>query len=241
MIRIEADMHTHTVASTHAYSTILENCTYASQLGLRAVGMTDHAMGMPDAPHRWHFENLKALPRTISGIYVLKGIEADVSDEDGDIDVSDDLLSKLEWVVASMHSQLFPPKNEDINTKAYLGLCENKYVDVIGHPTTTKFKFDYEACVKKFREYGKFVEINESSLKTGKTSRENAVEMLNACKKYEAEIIVNTDSHFCGLIGHIDLASELIEAVGFPERLIVNTEWERVREHIIKKHGDIGL
>ncbi|SDB14820.1 putative hydrolase [Ruminococcaceae bacterium FB2012] len=241
MIKIQADMHTHTVASTHAYSTVMENCKCAEALGLKAIGMTDHAMGMPDAPHGWHFENLKSLPRKISGVYVIRGIEADIIDREGELDVSDGMLSKLEWVVASMHSWTFSPGSEHKHTEAYSKVCENKWVDVIGHPTTKKFPCDMEACVKTFKEYGKLVEINESSLLSRKSSEENAAELLRLCKKYEVPVILNTDAHFCELVGKIDVASRLIEETGFPESLIFNSEWERVREHIIKKHGDIGI
>ena len=234
-------MHTHTVASTHAYSTILENCTSAAQLGLKAVGMTDHAMGMPDAPHAWHFENLRCLPRKICGVSVIRGIEADIIDREGELDVSDGALSKLEWVVVSMHSWTFSPGSEHKHTEAYMKVCENKWVDVIGHPTTKKFPFDVEACVKVFKEYGKLVEINESSLLSRKSSLENAAELLRLCKKYEVPVIVNTDAHFCELVGRVDTALKLIENTGFPEKLIFNSEWERVREHIINKHGDIGI
>ncbi len=241
MIKIEADLHTHTVASTHAYSTILENCTCAAELGHKAIAMTDHAMGMPDSPHSWHFENLKALPRKIKGVYVLRGIEADIIDREGELDVSDGLLSKLEWVVASMHSWTFSPGSEHKNTEAYLNICENKWVDVIGHPTTKKFPFNMEACIKRFKEYEKLVEINESSLLSKKSPPETAGELLRLCKKYDVPIVINTDSHFCELVGKIDMASKLVEETGFPTWLIYNTEWERIREHIIKKHGEIGI
>ena len=239
MIRIEADLHTHTVASTHAYSTILENCRCAAEQGHKAIGMTDHAMGMPDSPHSWHFENLKALPTKICGVYVLRGIEADIIDREGELDVSDGLLAKLEWVVASMHSWTFSPGNEEKNTQAYLNVCEKKWVDVIGHPTTKKFPYDMERCVKRFKEYEKLVEINESSLLTRKSLPETAGELLRLCKRYEVPVVINTDAHFCELVGRIDLASQLVEETGFPRELIYNTEWERIREHIIKKHGEI--
>ena len=64
---IEADLHTHTLASTHAYSTIKENCQCAAEYGLKAIAMTDHMINMPDSPHIWHFENLFTLPDKICG------------------------------------------------------------------------------------------------------------------------------------------------------------------------------
>ncbi len=141
MIRIQADLHTHTAASTHAYSTILENCSSASELGLKAIAMTDHAMGMPDAPHLWHFLNMDVLPRKIRGVTVIRGIEADIL-EGGSLDIPDMLYDKLEFVIASLHSQVFRPAGIKEHTEAYLKVCENRSVDVIAHSTTAKFPYD---------------------------------------------------------------------------------------------------
>jgi putative hydrolase len=238
---IQADLHTHTIASTHAYSTISENCAWAEKHCLKAVAMTDHAMKMPDSPHVWHFENLKALPRKISGVTVLRGIEADIIDDCGNLDVDEKLLSKLEWVVASMHKWTYEPTTAENHTKAYLAICENPYVDVIGHCTTDMFPFDMDRCVKKFKEYGKLVEINESSINNKKGSRRNSYELLKLCKKYEVTVTVDSDCHFCQSIGQIPSASGILEELDFPQKLVINAEWGRVREYITSKRGDIGI
>ena len=241
MYSITADMHTHTVASTHAYSTVLENCTYAAKQGLRAVAVTDHGMASPDSPHIWHFENLNILPRSIEGVYLLRGIEANIIDDTGALDADGALLSKLEWVVASLHSQTFEPGDRERNTRAYLGLCENEAVDVIGHPTTKKFTFDMERCVKAFKEHGKLVEINESSIRTGKSPVPIVKELLDLCRRYELPVVLNTDAHYCAQIGRYPISLGILEEIGFPQELVLNSEWERLREHIIRKHGDIGI
>ena len=98
-----ADLHCHTVASDHAYSTITELANAAAEKGLVAVGCTDHGTGIQDAPHMWHFYNLDALPDTISGVRVLRGVEANVMDFAGRLDMEDYVLDRLEIVVASMH------------------------------------------------------------------------------------------------------------------------------------------
>ena len=108
-MHLQGDMHTHTIASTHAYSTITENCQWAEKYGMKGIAMTDHAMKIPDSPHIWHFVNLGILPRKINGITVLRGIEANVVSDDGELDTSEKLLSGLEWVVASMHSAFYTP------------------------------------------------------------------------------------------------------------------------------------
>lgn len=125
MIRLQADLHTHTIASTHAYSTITENCSFAAKNGIKCVAMTDHAMTMPDAPHCWHYHNLKILPRKIEGVTVLKGAEANIIDYDGNIDIDDETLGYLEWVVASFHKYTCKPSTVEEHTRGYLSIAKN--------------------------------------------------------------------------------------------------------------------
>lgn len=238
---IQADLHTHTLASTHAYSTIRENCECAAQYGLKAIAMTDHMINMPDSPHIWHFENLKALPRKIHGVYVLKGAEVNITDVDGALDIDQSLAKKLEWVVASMHKWTFPESDYYSNTKAYIAAAKNPVIDVIGHCTTSYFPFDMEKTLKVFKEYGKLVEINESSIMNKKGSKQNSIEVLKLCKKYSIPIVVNTDCHYCELIGQTPIAAQLIEDNDFPLELVYNSDWEKIREIAAKKHPDCGL
>lgn len=207
---IEADLHTHTVASTHAYSTITENCRAAADKGLKAIAMTDHYLTMPDAPHIWHFNNLRVLPRSLFGVTVLKGAEVNIINYDGELDISESDISKLEWVVASYHKYMFSELSTDpkVVTDGYLKLCRNPYVDVIGHPTTDYFPFEYERAIKAFKEYDKLVEVNESSIKLKKGSAKNVVPILEMCKKYEVPVVVNTDAHFWDAIGEVPVSEK---------------------------------
>ena len=60
--RFKLDVHTHTVASGHAYSTIDENVRYASEQGFELVGISDHAPKMPGGTHNFYFLNLRIIP-----------------------------------------------------------------------------------------------------------------------------------------------------------------------------------
>ncbi len=104
-MQIRADLHTHTVASTHGYSTINENAAAAAALGMRLLAVTDHGPAMPDAPHRWHFHNYKVLPREIGGVRMLYGVEANIIDENGTLDMDEKELAFCEWVIASYHTE----------------------------------------------------------------------------------------------------------------------------------------
>ncbi|MEF1307797.1 phosphatase, partial [Vibrio owensii] len=72
---IVIDSHTHTIASGHAYSTILENALSAKNKGLKLLCTTDHAPEMPGAPHYWYFNNQRILPRFLHDVGILRGVE----------------------------------------------------------------------------------------------------------------------------------------------------------------------
>lgn len=241
---IEADLHTHTVASTHAYSTITENCMAASKLGVKAIAMTDHYTMMPDSPHFWHFQNLRVLPRTICGVTVLKGAEVNIYNYNGEVDMDTDLLGKMEWVVASYHKYTFDNLSCDASlvTDGYIKLCKNyDCVDVIGHPTTDFFPFEYERAIKVFKEYDKLVEMNESSIRLKKGSAKNIVPILELCKKYDVPIVVNSDAHFWDAVGVVPVCEKILSELDFPKRLIANADWSSMSERIMKKHPDLKL
>lgn len=238
---IEIDTHVHSVASTHAYSTIQEIAQFAEKYGLKGFALTDHAVGTDDSPHIWHFHNLKCLPRKINGKTVLlKGTEANIMDYDGNLDMDENELKRLEWTVASMHRNIVGLKNPTPQkvAEAYINIAKNnKWVDVIGHCTTSAFEFDFEPVLKVCKEYEKFIEINESSIIFKDGSRKNAVEVLKICKKYEIPVVVNTDSHYCELVGVTTESEKLIEQTGFPKKLVANADMGWILEHVSRKHN----
>ena len=237
-VQIRADLHTHTVASTHAYSTVTEMARAAAETGLRLLGITDHGPGSPDAPHVWHFHNYKILPRAIDGVWLLKGVEANIMDEFGTLDMDAHELSFCEWVIASYHTSCVSfERTPALVSQGYRKICENPDVDVIGHPTTAMFPFDYQPVLKCFKEAGKLVEINESSLQWKQGALENAKTVYAICKKYEIPIVLNTDAHYAGLVGKTPIAMQLLRDLDFPAHLIVNLEAERIMEMASKKRG----
>ncbi|MDY3793078.1 MAG: phosphatase [Oscillospiraceae bacterium] len=238
-MKIIADMHTHTVASTHAYSTVKEMTEAARDRGLEFLAITDHTPNSTDGPHIWHFHNLhKAIPRELFGVKMIYGAESSVVDFEGHIDLPDEECKALDWIIGSVHTDILPSGTVEQNTNAYLGLAKNPLVDVIGHPGNTKFLFDYEKGIKAFKEYDKLVEINESTL-LWKNSEKNYREIIPVCKKYEVSVIVNTDAHFFAAVGQVSRSLSLLEEFDFPRRLIVNTDREQLLERINRKNGII--
>lgn len=237
MLKIIADMHCHTIVSNHAYSTILENISAANKKGLKLIAITDHGPKLPDSPHEYYFFNLKILPRKINNVYLLKGIESNVIDYNGNIDIPNEFIGSFEWIIASMHTPVISPGSYDDHTKAWLGVCKNKYIDVIGHSGTESFKFNYEYVIKEFKINKKIIEINSSSFNIREGSKINCKEIAKLCKKYEVPIIVNSDSHFALNIGRVDAALNMLSEIEFPEKLILNTDFDKLVNSVKEIRG----
>lgn len=236
-----ADTHTHTMASTHAYSTILENARYASENGLGMIAMTDHAPEMLDSPHIWHFRNIKTVPAELFGVRILRGAEVDLM-PDGSVDLEGDDLANLEWVVVSIHPPVFGGfVSVEQVTKAYIKAAENPYIDVIGHSGSYDYPYDYEAAIKTFGELNKIVEINEHTFDARKASLENCKKIALLCQKYNVRVAINSDAHFAYDIGRFERSLNLLEEIGFNKENIVNLtkssmdNYLKEREERIKK------
>lgn len=239
-MKIVADTHTHTIASTHAYGTIKEMVEEAASLGLYAVAITDHGPKMPGSPREWYFNNLCAIPSTYLGVRVLKGAEANIKDFDGNLDIDDYTLRGLEWIVASLHNPTLDTSkikpNFDTCTQLYLNAAKNPFINVIGHCGTPEYAFDYEKVIPVLAENGKLIEINDSAFKRKKGSMPNCKKIAEICKKVGAPIIVNTDAHFMTELGRFDGSLKMLEEINFPEELVVNSSVERFEKYL-KEHN----
>ena len=199
-MNIIADTHTHTLMSGHAHSTLLENIQAAKQKKLRFLAVTDHTGLMPGSPDESYFTCMwSTMPDEYEGVYLLRGCEANILDETGKLDISDSVLDRLEWVIASIHSYLTKPMDSQRHTKLWLNIAANPRVDVIGHCGEEQFSFDYETVIKAFAEYGKIVEINASSYRARPSSRKNCQKIAKLCAQYGVPLVVSSDAHFAGV------------------------------------------
>ena len=229
------DSHAHTIASGHAYHTIQEMAQAAADKGLELLALTEHAMAMPGTCHEFYFLNLRVLPRTMCGIEVLFGTEANIMDYDGTLDMSERLLKRMDVVIASMHIPCVRPGTMAENTRAYIKAVENPLVNIIGHPDDGRYPVDYDELAAAAKEHHVLLELNNSSLNPEGSRTDpvpNDIKMLEACRKYGTQILVNSDSHCAFDVGDHQFADRLIEETGFPEHLIVNRSVEEYKKYI---------
>lgn len=224
-MKLVVDSHTHTVASSHAYSTILENVEYAKKNNMKMICWTDHAHKTPGGAHPWHFWNLKIVPRVVNGIIVLKGAEANILDDRGGLDsLEDDDYMGLDIVIASIHSSLLEPKTKEYHTNAYINAIKTGKVNIIGHPDDKKYDFFVEEVVKVAKEYNVAMELNNASMNIGRSDYDRIDKILNCCKEYGVCISCGSDAHFAFDVGNFSNIIPILKKNNFPEKLILNTD-----------------
>jgi putative hydrolase len=235
------DVHCHTVNSGHAYSTVNENAAYAAKLGLKFIGVSDHAPGMPGGAHLYNFTNLWSLPPMIQGVRVFKGVECNIMDEKGNLDLPADLLARMEFVIASFHRGSFPPTTKEIHTRAVIAAMENNPdMHIFGHPCDLFFDIDIEAVIDTAARTKTIIEINNQSLNPDSyryRGTESLMKILELCKEKGVPVLASSDAHFCTSVGSLYRARELILAAGIDEGQVLNTSVERFLAAIKNKKG----
>lgn len=229
------DMHTHTIASGHAYNTIYEMAHGAAQRGVALLGITDHGPSTPGACPKNYFNNFKMLPRQLYGIQVRFGCEVSILDDKGNVDLEPAILRKQDYVVASIHKCCYESGSMAQNTAAYVEVMKNPLIRIIGHPDDEAFPVDYETLTAAAKEYHVLLEVNNNSLNPRcmrKGTRKNYLTMLEYCRKYQVSVIMDSDAHCEIDVGNHRLAMGLLEEIGFPEELVVNRSIEAVSAYL---------
>ena len=227
------DLHTHTISSGHAYSTIKENIDSGSYRGLKYLGISDHAPKMPGGPHVFHFHNLRIVPKKVNGVVTLIGSEVNILDFNGTLDLLDEDLEALDYAIVSLHTPCIIPGTIEENTMAVINAMDRPKVKIIGHLDDNRYPVDYEKVVAAAKEKGVLLELNNSSLNPNgfrKGALENDTKMLKVCKEKGAKIIFGSDAHICYDVANFANCRKLVEELNFPSELIVNYNVEDIKE-----------
>lgn len=165
---LRGNLHTHTDATDGSYS-LKEMAAAAKQLGLEYLAITDHSQavsmthGLDEKRLREQMDQIDKLNEELSGIQILKGIEVDIL-EDGTLDLEKDVLSELDVVVASVHSQFDLPRKKQ--TARIIKAMDCSAMHILGHPTgrlineRDPYAVDIEQILNAALERGCFMELN---------------------------------------------------------------------------------
>ncbi len=222
-MKLAVDTHTHTYASGHAYSTLIENAQAASERRLSMFCTTDHTESMPGAPHYWFFSNQKILPRFLHEVAIIRGVEANILNVQGELDLPESVDRRLDWMIASFHEPVFIPTDKQTHTEALINVIKNGRADALGHLGNPNFDFDFEAVLRCAAQHNVAIEVNNTSLSGNSRvgSADRCEQIVRVGHELGVYFTTGSDAHFRDDIGNLGLVSELLDKVGVaPEKVI---------------------
>ncbi|RIQ21891.1 PHP domain-containing protein [Jiangella rhizosphaerae] len=227
---LRGDLHMHSDWSDGG-SPIPEMVQAAAELGHEYVALTDHsprltvANGLSPERLRQQLDIVAELNEKDPGIRILTGIEVDIN-EDGSLDQTDELLGRLDVVVASVHSKLRMASDE--MTERMVTAIANPHVDVLGHctgrlitggrGTRPESTFDPEIVFAACERFGVAVEINSRPERLDPPKR-----LLRLAVEAGCSFALDTDAHAPGQLDWQPYGCERAAACGVPVEKIVNT------------------
>ena len=234
-MQILADYHTHTIYS-HGKGTIEENVVEAISKGIKTVGISDHgykhlAYGIKLNDIYKMREEIDKLNDKYSDINILLGMECNILDSYGNIDINDKIMENCDYIMAGYHFASTPTsfksilnhynnymiKNEkakDYNTNAIINAMKNNNIFIITHPGD-KGDVYIEEIAKIARDTDTRLEINSSH---GFLNTNQLVKIKNIGNKF----IIGSDAHIPQNVGNFDLAMKIIKESNLDLSLVEN-------------------
>jgi DNA polymerase (family 10) len=226
---LRGDLHLHTTWSADGKGTLEQMVQTAIARGYDYLAITDHSHYLRDGRLEAQAVEIEKLRKRVEPFRVLRGIEVNIR-ADGTLDVLDEQLVGLDWVVASVHSA-----REKDPTERVLAAMDHPHVDLIGHLTGRKIgkrgpvDIDLEQVFAKALETKTFLEIN---------SQPDRLDLRDSHARAAAEagvpLCVDSDGHSTGALAYVELGIGQARRGWVTKEQVVNTRsWagiERMRK-----------
>jgi len=195
---LRGDLHSHSTW-TDGRASIEEMAKSAHEAGLEYFALTDHSQrlamvhGLDPGRLREQWREIEAVATRVRGVTILRGTEVDIL-ENGTLDLPDDVLGELDWVVASVHSQF--DMEPAAMTRRIIRAMRNRNVDVIGHPSGRMLGhrepvgFNLGEILRAAGEEGCALELNSQTERLDLTD----IACL-AAKHAGVKVVISSDSH----------------------------------------------
>ena len=218
------ELHCHSDWSSDGKASIEEMARTARSNGYRFLALTDHSHYLRDGRMEAQWREIDEVNARVKPFKVLKGVEANIR-ADGAIDVDDELLAELDWVVASLHHAFDKSPTERI-----LAAIDHPHVDCIGHLTGRKLNrragadVDIEQVVARAVETRTALEIN---------SQPDRLDMRDVHARLAGEagvlVPVTTDAHSTAALGYRELGVAQARRAWLTKEQVLNTRsWREI-------------
>ncbi len=224
--QIRGDLHLHTKWSDGAH-TIRQMAEAAKKRGYKYIAITDHSQslkfagGLTEERLREQVELIQRINRELSDFTILTGIEVDIK-SDGSLDFSDEILSKLDVVIAAIHSGF--KQESKIITERIIKAMQNRFVNIIAHPTgrllgyRESYQVDINEMMEVATETGTIFEINAYPERLDL----NDV-YCRMAKDKGVQLAIETDAHSADGLATMDLGVAVARRGWLEEKDIINT------------------
>ncbi len=221
---LRGEMHCHSTWSADGKATIEEMARAAAARGYEFLCLTDHSHYLREGRLERQWEEIEAVNASVAPFRVLRGVEANITAR-GVVDVEDELLAQLDWVVASLHTSL-----ERSPTERVLAAIDNPHVDCIGHLTGRRIsrrpgaELDLETIFEHAVETGTAIEIN------GQPDR---LDMRDTHARLAGEagvrIPIDTDAHSVAALAYAELGVGQARRAWLTKAQVLNTRsWDEI-------------
>jgi DNA polymerase (family X) len=229
---MRGDLHSHTTWSDGG-AELHEMAAEAEALGRSYLAVCDHARRLRNGRLEQQAEEIAAVAAAAKGLQILRGVEVDIR-ADGSLDMPDEVLVGLDWVMASIHSGFDRPRDE--LTRRIQTAMQNPHVDCIGHPTGRKinrrepYDVDFEAILETSLETGTFLEINCQPDRLDLDDNH-----ARAAAEAGARLVISTDAHRVHELANMRLGvAQARRAWIGPEQVVNTRTWSGVKR-LMKK------
>jgi DNA polymerase (family 10) len=227
---LRGDLHVHTKDSD-GHDNLKEMADAAKSRGLQYLAITEHskrlaiASGLSADALLYQMDRIDQLNTELDGFVILKGVEVDIL-EDGSLDISNDILRRLDLVVGAIHSGF--GLTQEKQTARLLRAMDSPSFTILAHPTgrlineRPPYLVDMKQVLRKARERGCFLELNAHPARQDLTDID-----CRAAKDAGVLISVNSDAHSVQQLDNLDFG------VGFARR-----GWLDGLDPILRTHLD---
>jgi putative hydrolase len=230
---LNIDLHIHTIASGHAYIHLNELINYAKDNKMSIVGINDHGTKISGKHIIPHFGMAFRCPK-FENLKILWGCEANIIDEEGNIDLMNPYLSKLDYLSIGIH----PPWPKVDDQLCAILNCFKKHKPLfMTHPYIKLNIPDVSKLYQLACEHDVILELNLSVLTNPRLKKETLVnikKMIEIVKKNKKKLIINSDAHFLHEVGDDSILERYYADLGLTPEIIINNYPEELLKRLKK-------